>query len=743
MENKKFGLIKGVFIPNVTMMFGVILFLRLPIIVAHVGLWSQLAIIALSLTFMLITSFSIASIATNMEVGTGGVYYLITRTLGIELGGAVGIAVYLAQLISISLTITGFAYLFCDIYPAFTPVQVEVVALAALTFLACVSTSLALRAQGLIFVLILLAIGSVLFGSPDSIPAPKDITPFYPGGKLSFLAAFALFYPALTGIEAGMALSGSLKNPARALCWGNITSLIFVAITYAMLSAFVFYKIPIDLLKSDPFVLVSFAFSPQLVILGVFCATLSSALGSLVGAPRIFQSLAEDRVAPVIFSKTIGKYNEPIWSLLLTAVGSLCIILFTTLDQILPILTMICLITYGLLNFIAAIAELMNTPSWRPQFRVHWSIPMIGVFLALFLMIVISPLWTFGAVFLVVGILFMLRRRNLEAGFQDLRESVIFFFSRFALYHLSNPAEYAIVWHPQLLVFPFSPTQSKKLIHLSHQLTRRSGILTFGSIVPEDTWSSAERIAASRQSLENYFMKQNIGCMLEVMPAPSIHDGMLNMVKAFGIGPIQPNTIVVDLDVENPDIEKLIELVNTCRTMQKNLIFFKDSDHLTDKRFTKLSISPKKRIDLWWDGTSSKSFDLTASLAKTLYDCKIWRNTKVFLNVLSPHPSAQDPLEEYIQKFVTKSRLKMTPRVIHESNASDPFLYMEKYTRKADLTFLCLEHFEKEHTDQEYADYLQLVIEQSRNCGVLALVICFDQVEHSELYYYPHGSRVG
>lgn len=445
MEDKKFGLIKGVFIPNVTMMFGVILFLRLPIIVSHIGLWPQLAVIALSLTFMLITSFSIASIATNMEVGTGGVYYLITRTLGIELGGAVGIAVYLAQLISISLTITGFAYLFCDIFPAFTPVQVEVAALIALSLLACISTSLALRAQGVIFALILLAIGSVFLGSSNQIPAPKDITPFYPGGSLTFLAAFALFYPALTGIEAGMALSGNLKNPAKSLAYGNISSLIFVALTYALLSIFVYQKIPLTLLKSDPFVLVSYAYSSKLVILGVFCATLSSALGSLVGAPRIFQSLAEDGVAPVVFAKTIGKYQEPIWSLLLTTIASLFIILFTTLDQILPILTMICLITYGMLNFIAAIAELMNTPSWRPQFRIHWSIPMLGVFLSLFLMIIISPLWSFGSIFLVIAILLLLQKRNLDAGFQDLRESVVFFFSRFALYHLSNPAEYAIV----------------------------------------------------------------------------------------------------------------------------------------------------------------------------------------------------------------------------------------------------------------------------------------------------------
>lgn len=737
MKNNKFGLLKGVFIPNVTMMFGVILFLRLPIIVSHTGLWNQCGVILLSLAFMLITSFSIASIATNMEVGSGGVYYLITRTLGIELGGSVGIAVYLAQLISIALTITGFAYLFCDIFPQFSVIQVEIISLITLTFLASVSTSLALKTQGFIFILILLAIGSIFLGSTDQLPSPEDITPFYSGGRLSFLEAFALFYPALTGIEAGMALSGNLKNPARSLCWGNISSLIFVALTYVVLSIFVYFSIPLEILKSDPFVLISFAYNSNLVILGVFCATLSSALGSLVGAPRIFESLAKDGVTPQIFAKTIGKHHEPIWSIVLTASASMIITLFTTLDQILPILTMICLITYGMLNFIAAIAELMNTPSWRPEFRIHWSIPTLGVLASIFLMMIISPLWCFGSILLIAVILVLLQRRDLETGFQDLRESVVFFFSRYALYHLSIPAENAIVWHPQLLTFLSSPTQSTKLVHFSHQLTRRSGILTFGMIVPEETWNTAERIAAARQSLENYFTKKSIGCLLEITPSSSPQVGILNMIKTFGIGPIQPNTIIINLDESKSDIEKIIEIVDTCRIMQKNLIFFRDSEEITEKRFTKQTIGSKKRIDLWWDGSSSRSFDLTASLVKTLYDCKAWRNTRVNLNVLSPHPQAQDPLEEYIEKFVRKSRLKMTPKIHHEVNANDPFEFLEKHSAKADLTFLCLEHFEEEREPEEYAEYLKKVLDHPTGSGLMAYVICFDQVDHCELYYYP------
>ena len=238
MKSKGFGTFYGIFVPNVTMMFGVILFLRLTPITSHVGLESMLAILALSLLVMLLTSLSIASIATNMQVGAGGVYYLISRALGIELGGAVGFVIYLAQLISISLTITGFAYLFHEQFPSVSIVSLEIVALFVLTILSGASASWALKIQLGVCVLILTAVATVFFGSTTLIEAPRHAAPFYPGGTLKFWMAFALFYPAMTGIEAGMALSGNLRDPARSFFVGNITSLIFVAVIYGGLAAF-------------------------------------------------------------------------------------------------------------------------------------------------------------------------------------------------------------------------------------------------------------------------------------------------------------------------------------------------------------------------------------------------------------------------------------------------------------------------------------------------------------------------
>lgn len=132
MSKNKIGTFSGVIVPNVTMMFGVILFLRLGLIVSHTSLFETLAIIGISLGVMLMTSASIASVATNMKVGRGGIYYLVARTLGVEISGALGIALFVSQILTIALTTTAFSYLLIDIFPSLNLVFVEVGTLVVL-----------------------------------------------------------------------------------------------------------------------------------------------------------------------------------------------------------------------------------------------------------------------------------------------------------------------------------------------------------------------------------------------------------------------------------------------------------------------------------------------------------------------------------------------------------------------------------------------------------------------------------
>ena len=649
-SENKFGTIKGVLIPNITMMFGVILFLRLGVLTAHSGSTQMLLVIGLSLAIMICTSFSIGSLATNMKVGTGGVYYIISRTLGVEIGGSVGLAIYFAQLISIALTVAGFSISVCVLYPSLSLHWVELAALTILTLISGFSASWSLRLQGVILVLLLSAIGSLLLGSAENLEIPTESTiPFFPGGELSFWQTFAMFYPAMTGIEAGMALSGSLRTPGQSLYKGNLYSLILVAICYATICLFSAQMIPHDILVSDPFAFVEFARWPKLVIAGIWGATLSSALGCLLGAPRMLQSMADDGIVPNKLGEVYGRHDEPRYSVGVTYVLAAIILFFTTIDQIIPMLAMICLVCYGLLNLVAALTELMNTPSWRPKLRTHWLTSFFGLFLIIVAMFMMAPGWALATFLILVIAHFALQTRNLETSYQDLRESLIFFASRFTLYHLGEPTQHALTWHPQILALLSAPTQQGNLTRLAHSLTRRSGILSFITVVPED-WQGLDRIESTRESLKNYFDKQKLSGLVEVYPASTPLIGYSELVKAYGIGPIQPNTVLLEMTEEEID-RGLIDLIETCNYSQKNLVLICNTKDKKQKMFGRRRSLIGRYLDICWDPDKSSNFDLMMSFVTTLTDGLKFRNAHVTIRAQVGDPDGKVHVTEYLKTY--------------------------------------------------------------------------------------------
>ena len=730
----QFGTIQGVLIPNITMMFGVILFLRLGVITASAGIWQMLLAIALSLVIMVLTSFSIGALATNMKVGDGGVYFIISRTLGIEVGGAIGIAIYFAQLISIALTVSGFSLSFCELFPQFSFTTVALVTLAVLGLLSGISAAWALQLQSIILALIVASIMSIFLGSADSVTPPTSTTPFYPMGQLKFWGCFAMFYPALTGIEAGMALSGSLRTPGKSLLYGNLYSLLFVAACYAALCIFSNSKVPFANLQADPFALVEYAKWPNLVRAGIWGATLSSALGCLLGAPRMLQSMAQDRIAPKIFSKVHGKQEEPRIALGVTMAATGAVILFTTIDQIIPMLAMICLVSYGLLNFVAAFSELMNIPSWRPSFRIPWYYSVTGVGLITITMFMISSGWTFITLAILIIMYFILRARSVKSGFLDLRDSFIFFISRIALYRLEeNKDDHALTWHPQILALLPSPTQGEHLTHLTHSLTRRSGILTFVTVIPED-WGTQDRIQSTKNLLNGHFEQLNVACLSDVYPCDNTLEGYQQLVKAYGIGNIQPNTVTVEIQEKLID-ENFLDLIDTCRVMQKNIVLLQDNGDTPSSYFTSRTGVKKKEIDIWWNPDETQAFDLVWSLVTTLTDGAVFRRAKITVKTWVADERAKQSIEKHLKSYVKKGRLGAEVKV---------FLKGSKIGASAPLTFTCLSALNAKPSEEEkecYLKHLQEEMQEVSTKGVTLFVTAYDNIDHRAIYQ-PKESKI-
>lgn len=732
-RDEGFGTWYGVFVPNVTMMFGVILFLRIAMVTGYVGLPMMLLIGTISLIFMILTSISISSIVTNLQVKGGGVYYIASRTLGIEIGGAIGIAIYLAQVCSIALCVTGFAYSIQEIFPFIKAELIELVTLLLLTPLSVYSTNWTLRLQVGIFFVLLIALISVICGSMPSEVQLSSLA-YYPN-SLSFWQAFAIIYPALTGIEVGMAMSGQLRSPGWSISVGTVSSLIFSYLTYMGLAIFVATKIPLEALVSDPFILVKYAKYGGLVYVGIWCATLSSALGSILAAPKMLQTLAEDGIAPQIFSQTFGHESEPRYAIAFTSFLALLCALFTKIDQIIPILSMIALITYGVLNFLAFFGEWVKPASWRPAIRSNLLIPLGGMFMAVYFMFSISPLWSWVGIALVIVFHFLLQRQGLRVDFQDIRESVVFFLSRLLINKLEQPTQHALNWHPQLIVFVMSPQNNLKMIHLAHSLTRKNGILSYATVMTHETaGGDIDRFESLKQTLRSYYQKLGISCFVEVAAWDSFESGFESFVKSYGFGGIQPNTAVMGWPVRDEEFDRLADLAIYAKDAKKNFFLFKEGEGSNIKQYTR-RLSGKKTIHLWWDGLDRSNFELMLSYILNLKSSLVWGKAQLTIKSVAVDNLAKKHVQDYLLDYCLKNRIKAKVDIHLLSDFAYYYKTISHASREASLVFVGLSAAEDKVL---YSDYLRAVDKDLTDLGDVVFVTCYDSVDHSAIYSYEH-----
>ena len=423
----KFGTFGGVFSPTVLTILGVIMYLRLGWVVGNAGLLGAIAIILLAKSITICTGLSMASITTNIKIGAGGAYSIIAKSLGLETGGSVGIPFYVSQTLSTALYIIGFTEGWLGFFPDHPPLLVGLATWLILMILAGVSTTFAIRIQYIIMLLIALSIASFLMMDSQPIAQPQLIGKFDDAG---FWQVFAIFFPAVTGIMAGANMSGDLKDPRKSIPSGTLsaiglTLIIYVALAYVLGA----YIAPEDL-RGNQMIMADTAFYRPIVLIGILAATFSSALGSIMGAPRILQALAEHKIVPLhdLFSKkTAG--GEPRNAALFTGAVVVLALIPGNLDILATLITMFFLITYGMLNLVVFIQQSMKIISFRPTIRIPQFVSLFGAVGCIFMMFLINAVFSTVAIIIIILLYFWLTRKELHSEFGDIRGGMFFSFS--------------------------------------------------------------------------------------------------------------------------------------------------------------------------------------------------------------------------------------------------------------------------------------------------------------------------
>lgn len=552
----KFGTFGGVFSPTVLTILGVIMYLRLGWVVGNAGLLGAVVIILLAKSITICTGLSMASITTNIKIGAGGAYSIISKSLGLEAGGSVGIPFYVSQTLSAALYIIGFTEGWLGIFPDHPPLVVSLATWVVLMFISVASTQFAIRTQYVIMILIGLSL--VSFFSMDKQPVAE--LPLLGGFEdAGFWQVFAIFFPAVTGIMAGANMSGDLKDPRKSIPKGTLWAIALTFVIYLGLAILMGLYIAPDDLRGNQMIMVERASYGFLVLIGILAATFSSALGSIMGAPRILQALAEHGTVPM--SDTFAqrtKTNEPRNAVIFTGIVIVFAIVLGNLNMLATLITMFFLITYGMLNLVVFIQQSMKIISFRPTLKVPRLIPFFGAVGCTFMMFLINPVFSAVAIAIIIFLYIWLTRKELKAvEGGDIRGGMFLVLAERASRIAARFPRHQVTWKPDLLLPVDVPGVWSGPMLFIRDITHPAGSVFAFTVSPKDR----EQHIRDLNELLAPLKRQNIFVNSTVLEDADFGHGAKMVLQTLKGSIFRPNILFLTLEDDKKQEQLLGQMI--------------------------------------------------------------------------------------------------------------------------------------------------------------------------------------
>ncbi len=621
---KRFGTFSGVFVPSFEAILGAVLFIILPMLTGVLGFWQMSLIIVLANTVTLSTGFSISDCTTNLvKVGAGGMYAISKSSLGKAFGGSIGIQLFIAQAASIGFYCIAFATplqkILFDIplinsiiggYSETVQTQIIAAAFALIAFiLALIGADFVIKIQIFIFVVLVISVGSIAI-SPLLFPASSAGSPFinsinFNGSGLNlkdgiiilgFIAAFTQFFPAVTGIDAGVGMSGKLKTPRKSLPKGTffavgITFIVYLGITlvFSLIPAeklFIpagqkFLEIPAnEIFSSIPFISI-------LLLIGILVAAGSSGIAYFLTAPRTAQALSKDNVLPG-FLKFLGKDftkngKEPRWATVLTFFIVIGVIAIGDIT-IAAIVVGICfLVVYGWINLAAFLERISGNPSFRPTSKGHWLISLYG-FTICMVVISVSNIWVgIGVITSQLVIFLLILKYKTQNRLEGVWWGVIFSVLNWGFKRMRKIIQGTKNWRPIVSIFSMADQEvvAEKTINMGKKIADFQGLIMLNILKPEKQEEGIFNFPEGAQiiSVEDDDFDKSISSIVQS-----------SMPGGFNI-----NTILLPID----NRLNYVDIIETIIKLDRNVLLYLDGE---------IQEPESNRIDVWWKGEENGNF---------------------------------------------------------------------------------------------------------------------------------------
>ncbi|RHZ50164.1 putative cation chloride cotransporter [Aspergillus thermomutatus] len=594
----KLGTFSGVFVPTTLNVLSILMFLRFGFILGQAGLLGMLGLLVASYTINLVTTMSLSAIATNGTVRGGGAYYLISRSLGPEFGGSIGIVFYLGYVLNTGMNAVGLVDCFTQNFGTESGNWANfleegfwwqylwgTIVLVLCTAICLAGSSMFSRASNGLLVVLLVA----TFSIPVSVVAMKPfsdpklnieftgirlqtllenlkprLTKGAAGsqihGRENFQDLFGILFPATGGIFAGASMSGDLKNPSKSIPKGTLSGLALTFVTYALVILAMAASITRDSFYKNTNVIQLVNVSGVVVLLGEFATSFFSSLMGVIGSAKLLQAIARDSLLPGlgIFGKGSKKSDDPVYAIILTFVFAQLTMLFD-INQIASFVTMTYLMTFLVTNLACFLLKIGSAPNFRPSFHYfNWQTAAAGTLVCGASMFFVDGLYATGCVGILIMLFLLIHYSSPPKSWGDVSQSLIYHQVRKYLLRLRQ--EHVKFWRPQILLFVTNFDEQYKMVSFCNSL-KKGGLFVLGHVLVTDDFSAAVPEARRQQSAWTKLVEYSrVKAFVNIAVSPSAEWGVRNVVLSSGLGGMRPNIVVIDQFRKGQSLAEVLQL---------------------------------------------------------------------------------------------------------------------------------------------------------------------------------------
>ncbi len=690
-----------VFLASISTILGAIMFLRFGYAVAHLGLVDSIFLILLGHLVTIPTAMAIAEIATNRRVEGGGEYYIISRSFGITIGGAIGISLYLSQAVSVAFYMIAFAEAFEPLYAwvgAGYGIDLDPRALSMpgtlLLILLILFKGAALGVRVLWVVSAILAVSLGMFFAGGS--TVRTVEDFMVAGPIDnpdpFVLVFAICFPAFTGMTAGVGLSGDLKNPRRSIPLGTLAATITGMLVYFLIVIKLAGNATAEqLADKDQLAMAGIAVWPPIILIGLAAASLSSAVGSIMIAPRTLQALARDRVLPIarlnaFLARGRGKAAEPVNATLTSGVIASTFVLMGDVDSVSQIISMFFMVTYGALCAVSFLEHFAGNPSYRPTFRSRWYVSLLGAVMCFMMMFQMSPLYATLALVIMIGFYRGLTYVHKgERSLSAILQGVMFQLTRRLQIFLQQERAGSRIrdWRPSVLAMTRHSHDRVAAFDLLRWICHRHGFGQFIQYIEGKLTVDSEVL--SRLVEEKMIRRteaSHAGVFVETIVAPKFEHAVAQAVQMPGVSGLPNNTVLLEFSSHQPDeIDEIVTATQVVTPLGFNVCVLRSSE---------LRFGYRKEIHIWLTGDDFQNAALMILLAYIIVGHPDWTGAEIKIFPCYSAESMDQELEK-LNEMITQGRLpiarhNLTPVPLRDDSSIERAV--EKHSSETDLAIM-------------------------------------------------------